>query len=111
VQLLLAAALPVGKKTGGPVNGEEVKNNQRFAMPVSARLTVDALEKLPAKVKIFGTKSVCESVASSVASNKSANGMTKRHCGPCVKIVANWSDHKKNVHGGVDVESAKCAGD
>ena len=69
-------------------------------MPVIARLTVGALEKLPAKVKIAGAGSVCGSVIS-VASNKSANGMIKRHCGPC----------KKKVHEGVEVESVKCTGD
>jgi hypothetical protein len=109
VQLLLAAALPVGKKTSGPVNGEEVKNNQGFAMPVNARLTVGALEKLPAKVKIFGTKSVCESVASS---SKTASGAIKKHCEPCeLKLIGNWAQHKKDKHEGVDVPSVKCTGE
>jgi len=74
-------------------------------MPVNDRLTVGALEKLPTKVKTAGAGSVI-----SVASNKSANGMIKRHCRPCKKIVANWSQHKTKAHGGVDVESVKCAG-
>ena len=72
-------------------------------MPVIARLTVGALEKLPAKVKIAGAGPVCGSVIS-VASKKSANGMIKRHCGPCKKIIANWSDHKKKVHERFEVE-------
>ena len=76
-------------------------------MPMNDRLTVDALERLPVNVKISGTKSVCESVAS----NRSCGGMIKKHCVLCKKIIANWSDHKKKVHGGVEVDSVKCTGD
>jgi len=79
-------------------------------MPANAKLTVGALEKLPAKVKIVALGQSVSVI--SVASNKSANGMIKRHCVPCgFKLSGNMSNHKKDVHGGLEVESVKCTGD
>jgi len=84
---------------------EEVRNGD-FAEPLlPVRLTKTALSVFDKDEK----RSDCESVVSA-ATHKTTNGAFKKHCVPCKRIVVNWSDHKKNVHGGVDVESAKCAG-
>ena len=107
MKLLLAAAPPVAKKKAPSKtvigNSLEIKNDG-FAqplLPMNARLTFGALERLPACVKISGPESIGVSVASSF---KSANGMIKRHCEPRGFILAaNWSQHKKGKHGGVEV--------
>ena len=86
---------------------EEIKRGE-FAKPLlPMRLTKTALSVLDKDDK----RSDCSSVLS-IASNKTSGGNIKRHCKPCeFKIIANWSQHKNNVHGGFDVESVKCAGD
>ena len=87
----------------------EDKKNDGFAMPMNAKLTIGALERLPAKVNISGAGSVCGSAASS---NKSASGAIKRHCEPCsFKLFSNWPQHKTKAHGGIEVASVKCIGD
>jgi hypothetical protein len=87
----------------------EDKKNDGFVMPMNAKLTIGALERLPAKVNISGAGSVCGSAASS---NKSASGAIKRHCEPCsFKLFSNWPQHKTKAHGGIEVASVKCIGD
>jgi hypothetical protein len=45
----------------------------------------------------------------SMASNKTSGGNIKRHCELCgFKHIADWSQHKKKTHGGVEVPSVKC---
>jgi hypothetical protein len=78
-QQYIMAPMASGKKEA-PLKSlvsEDKKKNDGFAMPMNAKLTIGALERLPAKVKIPGAGSVCRSVASS---NKSASGAIKRHC-------------------------------
>ncbi len=40
--------------------------------------------------------------------NRTASGALKRHCEPCNRLIVNWADHKKNLHGGNEVEYEKC---
>ena len=103
------APIASGKKKGHSKTvvgaNEEIKKGEFAAPSLPMRLTKTALSVLDKDDK----RSDCGSIASS---NKSANGMIKKHCKPCaLKLIGNWSDHKKNVHGGVDVESVKCTGD
>jgi hypothetical protein len=89
---------------------KEVKNDG-FAKPgvLVNKLTKNTLAGLPAKVGISGPDSVIVSVASS---SKTTSGAIKRHCEPCeFKLVGNWSQHKIDKHGGVEVASVKCTGD
>ena len=109
MKLLLAAAQPVAKKKAPSKTvigaNEEIKRGEFAAPSLPMRLTKTALSVLDKNDK----RSECGSIVSQ-ASNKSANGMIKKHCTPCKKIVANWSDHKKKVHEGVEVDSVKCTG-
>ena len=85
---------------------EEIKKGE-FAEPLlPMRLTKTALSVLDKD----DNRSDCGSIVSQ-ASNKTAGGNIKKHCGACKKIVVNWSKHKTNVHQGVEVESVKCTGD
>ena len=111
MKLLLAATQPVAKKKGPSKTvvgaNEEIKRGE-FAKPLlPMRLTKTALSVLDKDDK----RSDCGSIVSSVASNRSCGGMIKRHCKPCgLKLISNMSKHKKDVHGGFEVESVKCAG-
>ena len=111
MKLLLAAAQPVAKKKSPSKTvigaNEEIKRGE-FAKPLlPMRLTKTALSVFDKNDK----RSDCGSIVSQ-ASNKTAGGNIKKHCKPCaLKLIGNWSDHKKNVHGGVYVEAVKCTGD
>ena len=110
MKLLLAAAQPVAKKKAPSKTvigaNEEIKKGE-FAKPLlPMRLTKTALSVLDKD----DNRSGCGSIVSQV-SNKTAGGNIKKHCGPCKKIVVNWSKHKTDVHQGVEVESVKCTGD
>ena len=116
MKLLLAAAQPVAKKKAPSKTvigaNEEIKKGE-FAKPLlPTKLTSKALNSLPANAKTSGAGSVCESIASSVVSNRSCGGNIKKHCVPCrFKLIGNMSKHKKDLHGGLEVESVKCTGD
>ena len=110
MKLLLAAAQPVAKKKAPSKTvigaNEEIKRGEFAAPSLPMRLTKTALSVLENNDK----RSECGSIVS-IASNKSANGMIKRHCKPCgFKLIGNMSKHKKDVHGGFEVESVKCTG-
>ena len=111
MKLLLAATQPVAKKKGPSKTvvgaNEEIKRGEFAAPSLPMRLTKTALSVLDKDDK----RSDCSSIISS-ATNKTSGGNIKRHCKPCeFKIIANWSQHKNNVHSGSEVESVKCAGD
>ena len=109
MKLLFAAAQPVAKKKAPSKTvigaNEEIKRGEFAAPSLPMRLTKTALSVLENNDK----RSECGSIVSQ-ASNKTTGGNIKKHCGPCKKIVVNWSQHKTKAHGGVDVESVKCAG-
>jgi hypothetical protein len=54
-----------------------------------------------------GTTSIAPSAISKVT-HKTANGMYKRHCMVCGKLIGNWTEHKKKVHNGVEVSYITC---
>ena len=70
----------------------------------------DEERKVPHNKKaedIFDGKS--EISAFTNKTNKTSGRHFKRHCKPCdFKQIANWTDHKKKVHGGVEVLFEKC---
>ena len=108
MKLLLAATRPVAKKKAPSKTvvgaNEEIKKGEFAAPSLPMRLTKTALSVLNKDDK----RSDCGSV---VSSNKSASGAIKRHCWPCgFKLIGNMSKHKKDVHGGLEVESVKCTG-
>ena len=111
MKLLLAATQPVVKKKGPSKTvvgaNEEIKRGE-FAKPLlPMRLTKTALSVLDKDDK----RSDCSSIISS-ATNKTSGGNIKRHCELCLfKLFSNWSQHKTKAHGGIEVESVKCAGD
>ena len=99
-------AAPVSAPVAPVVDPNEEIKNSEFAEPLlPAKLTKAALKGFDKDDK----RSECGSIVSQ-ASNKTAGGNIKKHCGPCKKIVVNWSQHKTKAHGGVDVESVKCTG-
>jgi len=80
-------------------NGNINNEVQEFKFPLNKRnlkfLNKEAVSDIGSKV--------------SMASNKTDNGHIKRHCELCgFKHIANWFQHKKKVHGGVEVPSIKC---
>jgi len=99
-----------GKKKGPSktvVDADEEIKKGEFAKPLlPMRLTKTALSVLDKDNK----RSDCGSIVS-IVSNKTTGGNIKKHCLPCKRIIANWSQHKNNVHGGVEVEAVKCTGD
>ena len=48
-------------------------------------------------------RSDCVAVVSVAVSDRSANGMFKKHCIPCgIKLIANLLKHKKDMHDKVE---------
>jgi len=76
---------------------EEIKNSDFSGPLLPMGLTKTALIVFSKHDK----RSECGSVLSAVT-NRSANGMFKKHCGPCeFKLIVNWSQHKNDVNKGV----------
>ena len=78
------------KKADGPVNGEEEKASQKKR----EQKALDKFDDGKSDISRF--------------TNKTSSGALKRHCEACGKLVANWSQHKKDAHGGIEVPFIKC---